>query len=129
MQNFAFYNTGCERTSGIKAGLVLLRRGLRRILRPMFFHQERISVDFQLQIDDLRKQLDDQRDQTVSVMALGWDYVAMARRLALLEDQVERLHEKLGTNDQSQEWNALIPLHRYQVNQGMDRSERAAAEG
>lgn len=39
MQDFAFYNTGCDDTRGAKSVLVLARRLLRRILRPFFLRQ------------------------------------------------------------------------------------------
>jgi hypothetical protein len=140
MRDFAFYNAGCEPARGARRGMVLARRVLRRILRPMFFHLERVAQSLQHQIDGLcergsadlqrhQRQMDDLQDQVSSASALGWDHVAMARRLALLEDQVERLHRKLGTADQPQEWGVSIPLRRFPEEEGHDLPERRAAEG
>jgi hypothetical protein len=136
MRDYAFYNAGCEPVKGPKRGVVFARRMLRRILRPMFFHQEWVSHHLQHQIDGLRervptdfqRQMNDMHDQINSASALGWDYVAMARRLALLEDQVERLHQKLGTAEQPQEWRISIPLRRFEES-GRETNGREAAGG
>ncbi|QDV32541.1 hypothetical protein [Tautonia plasticadhaerens] len=86
MHDFAFYNAGIDDATGPRRVLGLARRVLRRILRPMFFHQEAIYRDLQGQIDRLSAQLQSLASRQSATEALGWDYVAMARRLAAIED-------------------------------------------
>ena len=47
--------------------------------------------DLRGQIDDLRRRHDDQSAKLPATMAFGWDYVAMVRRLAVLEEHVDTL--------------------------------------
>ena len=89
MRDFAFYNAGIEDARGPKRVLGIARRVLRRILRPMFFHQEAIYRDFQAQVDELSAQLQTLSSRLSSTESLGWDYVAMARRLAAIEDHLD----------------------------------------
>ena len=98
MRDFAFYNAGGSGGSGPRRVLVLARRLLRRILRPVFFRQEEIYRDLQAQIDELTRRRDALAEQVHGLSAqldaaaaFGWDYVALARRLAALEDHVEAL--------------------------------------
>lgn len=79
-----FYHSGCEPTKGVRGLVVLMRRGVRRLLRPMFFHQVAISRMFMRRMDDLES-------KWMKLRAGEFDQRAYARRLALLEDQVERL--------------------------------------
>src|SRR5262249_22641199 len=99
--------------------LVLARRLLRRILRPMLLRQAELFqhladlVDdhehrlFALKIDNLELKESHEAlavrqeeltvrhgelsEQIQTTMAFGWDYVALVRRLATLEDQVAAL--------------------------------------
>lgn len=103
--DLAFYNAGCEQPRGARRVVVLVRRVLRRILRPIFSRQVEILQHLCDRLDRqdeerqvLRKDLDEvtRRDdqlalQTQAAMSFGWDYVAMVRRLAVLEDRVEAL--------------------------------------
>ncbi len=122
MIDLAFYEAGGHASKGLRGGLVLLRRGLRRILRPVFLRQVEIfqyliqrldGLDtlapkverhehavFALRVDsdslqerhrDLSQRQDDLADQVQTALAFGWDYVALVRRLATLEDQVAAL--------------------------------------
>jgi hypothetical protein len=105
MPDLAFYNAGCEGSSGLRQLLVLPRRLLRRLLRPIF--QQQVAL-FQHLIDRLdRSETEDRKlegelatltkrqseidDRVETVLAFGWDYVAMVRRLALIEDQLAAL--------------------------------------
>jgi hypothetical protein len=132
MQDFAFYNVGCHDAKGPRGLLVLVRRTVRRILRPMFLRQADIFrhladlLDdhehrvFALRIDadeskrqhaklnrqheemagrqdELSARQDELADQLRTTMALGWDYVAMVRRLATIEDQLASLTGSNGT--------------------------------
>jgi hypothetical protein len=92
-----FYHAGCE-ARGIKGPLVPIRRALRRILRPIFIRLAEQVEDTSSRIDQVERRLDglDGRldltaDQLRTTIAFGWDYVAMVRRLAALEDEVVRL--------------------------------------
>ena len=125
MIDLAFYNAGGENTKGPRLLLVLVRRALRRILRPIFLRQVEIfqyliarldGLDtlnaltpkverhqheiFALNVNtdrlqeshnQLSKRQDELSDQVQTALAFGWDYVALVRRLATLEDQVASL--------------------------------------
>jgi hypothetical protein len=92
VRDFAFYNAGIDEAKGPKRVLGLARRALRRILRPMFFHQEAIYRDLQGQIDQLSAQIETLSGRLSSTDAFGWDYVAMARRLAAIEDHLIQIN-------------------------------------
>jgi hypothetical protein len=93
--DLAFYNTGCHDPRGLRWPLVLVRRLLRRLLRPFFLRQvellqhiiDRLDRDEPI-LRTVRDDVDrlDQRVETV--LAFSWDYVAMVRRLAAIEDQL-----------------------------------------
>jgi len=84
MRDLAFYEAGCHNINGIRRVVIPFRRLLRRLLRPIFLH-----LDNQLKsLDRRQNQLD--RDLK-AVLGMGWDHVAIARRLAVLEDHVEAL--------------------------------------
>ena len=98
MSEDKFYHAGCERGRGLKGPLVAVRRVLRRILRPMLVRlSEQIESaasrldEAERRLDGLDKRHDHTSDQMQATIAFGWDYVAMVRRLASLEDQVLRL--------------------------------------
>ena len=88
MRDFAFYNAGVDDATGPRRALALARRLLRRILRPIFFRQETIYRDLQQQIDALECQFRALADRSEATDAFGWDHVAMARRLAAIEDRL-----------------------------------------
>jgi hypothetical protein len=94
VRDFAFYNAGIDDARGPRRLLGLARRALRRILRPMFFHQEAIYRDLQGQIDQLSAQVQALSGRVSSTEAFGWDYVAMARRLADIEDHLIRMQSE-----------------------------------
>ncbi|HEV3167906.1 MAG TPA: hypothetical protein VGZ22_28150 [Isosphaeraceae bacterium] len=105
MIDLAFYNAGCHEPRGLRRGLIAWRRLLRRLLRPIFLRLADILQHICNRLDDhdravhsLRADLDRviQRDEQIArhlqaAMSFGWDYVAMTRRLAILEDRVEAL--------------------------------------
>ena len=75
-----------------------LRRVLRRVLRPIFQRQVEILQEICDRLDGLEagQQAQDRRQDALlariqATSAMGWDHVAMARRLAVLEDRVEGL--------------------------------------
>lgn len=101
MTDFAFYNTAGDEARGLRRAVVLLRRLLRRILRPIFVRQAEIMASLAARLDDAGARIDDTNrrmdltsDQVQETIAFGWDYVAMARRLAALEDRVEALQAR-----------------------------------
>ncbi len=104
MEHLAFYDSGCEPEEG--RGLrVRLRRKVRALLLPMFLRLEdllrsichRLDVaeheakDLKNQVDDLRRRQEELAAKLPATLAFGWDYVAMVRRLAILEEHVETL--------------------------------------
>ncbi|WP_169979989.1 hypothetical protein [Tautonia rosea] len=91
MRDFAFYNTGINDAKGPKRVLGLARRLVRRLLRPMFFHQEVLYRDLQAQIDHLSGQVEALSQRSATTDAFRWDSLAMARRLASIEDHLARM--------------------------------------
>jgi hypothetical protein len=96
VRDFAFYNAGVDGARGTGRLLAPARRLLRRILRPIFFRQEAIYREMQDEIDRLRSQVDALSDRTATTDAFGWDYLAMARRLAAIEDHLSRADASAG---------------------------------
>ena len=102
MPDLAFYNAGCGGSSGVRRIVVLARRLLRRLLRPIFLHQvalyqyliERLDgsetrVNGVLaDMETLTRRQNELNERLETIQAFGWDYVAMVRRLAVLEDQL-----------------------------------------
>jgi hypothetical protein len=113
MDHLNFYNTGCEPASG-RAGLkTRFRRAARKLLLPSFQRLVEILAslcrrldileyevrDLKAHVDDLRRRQEDQAAKMPSMIAFGWDYVAMVRRLAVLEEHVDTLlKEKNAAN-------------------------------
>ena len=102
MDDFAFYNAVEDAPRGWKRALVPARRLSRRLLRPYFLRLAEILADLSRRIDatekgtrDLHARLDHTSDQLQETIAFGWDYAAMTRRLAALEDRVEALQSLL----------------------------------
>ncbi len=105
MDHLAFYNVGSQPTPGGSRVKVWVRRQFRRVLLPMSQRLveilaslcRRLDVaeheirDLQGQLDDLRRRHDDHSAKLPAMMAFGWDYVAMVRRLAMLEEHVDAL--------------------------------------
>ncbi|MEO6809438.1 MAG: hypothetical protein ABI353_10055 [Isosphaeraceae bacterium] len=105
MSDLAFYNVGCGEAKGMRRLVVLARRGVRRILRPIFLRQvelfqslcnrldaaERRDAEHRHELDHLTRRQDHLGDQMQHTMAFGWDYVALVRRVAVLEDRLEAL--------------------------------------
>ena len=52
---------------------------------------EHEARDLRALVDDLRRRQEDQAARTPATLAFGWDYVAMVRRLAVLEEHVDTL--------------------------------------
>jgi seryl-tRNA synthetase len=109
--DFAFYNAGTGESRGLKRAFVPVRRVLRRVLRPIFLRQAELMMhlagridETNAKIEDLRRRHDLTSDQIQDTIAFGWDHVAMARRLAALEDRVESLQAKAeaGRDDDGQ---------------------------
>lgn len=97
MRDLAFYNAG-GLARGWRKGIDVPRRLIRRLLRPYFQRLEQILQALAEEDDRLRtinetlaEKVDGLSAQVAGVEAFGWDHVALARRLAALEDEVERL--------------------------------------
>ena len=105
MDHLAFYNTGCEPVAGRVGVKIRLRRVARKMLLPGFQRLveilaslcRRLDVleyegrDLKQQVDDLRRRQEDMAVKIPATIAFGWDYVAMARRLAVLEEHIDLL--------------------------------------
>ena len=102
MEHLAFYKVGCEPSPGLRP---FLRRKIARLLRPIFLRlveilgslchrldvDEKEIEDLRDRVDDLRRRQEDQASKLPSTLAFGWDYIAMVRRLAILEEHVDAL--------------------------------------
>ena len=105
----AFYEVGCEDPRGLRFGMVAARRLLRRVQRPSLFRLAAIlralcdridaadrsdsAIRHELEAQSRRIAEQDARirslqDQIQGALALGWDQVATARRLAAIEDRL-----------------------------------------
>ncbi len=105
MTELAFYDAGCENPRGLRRPLVFTRRALRRVLRPIFQRQvvlyqaildrldaaDRTDAGLRANLDELTRRHDDLNEQLQATIAFGWDYVALVRRVASLEDRLESL--------------------------------------
>ena len=107
MPDLNFQDAGLQKSGGSKRLTIFLRRLVLKLLRPVFDKQVAILKGICERLDDeewgtvsLGRQVEyvDGRvnalsDQLQTSIALGWDYVATVRRLAVLEDRVEALME------------------------------------
>jgi hypothetical protein len=108
MDHLAFYNAGCEPEPGVSRLKLWVRRQARKILLPpsvrlvqilgslchrldLAEHELREIREIRNQIDDLRRRQEEQAGRFPATIAFGWDYVAMVRRLAVLEEHVDAL--------------------------------------
>jgi hypothetical protein len=108
MDQLAFYNAGCEPEPGVSRFKLWLRRQARKILLPASVrlvqilsslchrldvaeHEIREFREIRNQVDDLRRRHEEQAARFPATIAFGWDYVAMVRRLAVLEEHVDAL--------------------------------------
>ena len=105
MDHLAFYNAGCEPAPGGSRLKSWVRRAARKILLPPSRRLVEILVslcrrldvaeyemrDLKAMVDDLRRRQEEQAAKTSATIAFGWDYVAMVRRLAVLEEHVDNL--------------------------------------
>ena len=119
-RDYAFYEAGQRERPRRLAWLVLpLRRLLRRLLGPVWAREEllfqaladditRVERRLDAAVGELRSELTERHDVTTSYLtdrlaelerqihaaaALGWDHVAVTRRLAALEDHLALLNE------------------------------------
>jgi hypothetical protein len=105
VRDLAFYNAGCHETRGVRRAVVPFRRALRRVLRPIFLRQVELLQEIWHRLDHLDHEVhalhhelhvlsqrqDDLAEQLKTTLAFGWDYVALVRRLAIMEDQIATL--------------------------------------
>ncbi len=108
-QDLAFYDAGCDKPLGPRGLIVPFRRVLRRVQRPFFqrlvailqSHEERLdtadrsAAGLRGDVDRLQRSHRDLAEQSQAALSFGWDYVAMTRRIAALEDRVESLTAQL----------------------------------
>ena len=105
MEHLAYYHVGCEPASGMGRPTVWARRLLRKLLLPAsrrlvqiltsvvdrLDKDERDILLLQAEVESLHRRQDDVAERFPTTVAFGWDYVAMVRRLAVLEDHVAEL--------------------------------------
>ncbi len=105
MSDLLFYNVGTEGPRGARRMVIPVRRALRRVLRPIFQRQveifqslcdrldaaERHNHILREELHHLSRRHEALVEQNRVLMAFGWDYAAMVRRLGVLEDRIETL--------------------------------------
>ncbi len=105
MPDLDFQGPGALRQAGEPSRTFALRRWICRLLQPVFQKQLEIlqaictrldseewaTVSLQRQVQYVDGRVDTLSSQMRTTVALGWDYVATVRRLAVLEDRVEAL--------------------------------------
>jgi hypothetical protein len=126
MHNLVFYEAGCHEVKGIRRVVVPFRRLLRRLLRPIFLH-----LDSRLNSLDRRQNSLDRRQDLLdrdlkAVAAMGWNHVAMVRRLAALEEHVEALmqRDEMAESDNMSQVEIEAPIFRLEES-GTGECERA----
>jgi hypothetical protein len=126
MRDLVFYEAGYHEVKGIRRVVIPFRRLLRRLLRPIFLHLDsRLnSLGAELNSLDRRQNLLD-RDLK-AVVAMGWDHVAMVRRLASLEEHVEALMQRdvMMESDNSSQIEIEAPILKLEES-GAGECERA----
>jgi hypothetical protein len=103
MMDLEFYHAGCQPATGKRRLVVGLRRIVRRLLRPMFYHQVAIYRMFHHRIHEVEA-------KWLKVRASEFDQRAMARRLAILEDQVELLLARADRSGAEKPAATTLPL-------------------
>ncbi len=88
MRDYRFYGEGME-PKRLRWVVVPARRGLRRLMRPMLYRQVEILEDLGRELDEVKSRLDRLDAEVKTLAGLGWDHVAVTRRLAALEDRIE----------------------------------------
>ena len=105
MDHLAYYNTGCDPEPGLSRLKLWVRRQFRKILLPgskrmvqilgSLCHRLEVNEaainDLNDRCDDLYHRQQDLASKYPATIAFGWDYVAMTRRLAVLEEHVDAL--------------------------------------
>ena len=86
MESHLFYEAGCERRGGLRRLVVLPRRCLRRVLRPMLYRLAEVLLDLGARLDRLELRHAQEREEGL---------VARAR----LEQTTSHLLEKVGEID------------------------------
>ena len=99
MPDYAFYNAGSE-VRGLGRLLLLGRRVLRRVLRPLFLRQVELFQALDARVEDVARaqaSLVKQQERVQALLqALQCEREAMARRLAVLEDHLDTLLRGAG---------------------------------
>lgn len=105
MEHLVFYHHGCQPSAGGSKLKNWVRRAARKAILPMcqrlveilsslverLDRDEREIRELRAELNELRSRQDDHAAKLPAALAFGWDYVAMVRRMAVLEDHVEAL--------------------------------------
>jgi hypothetical protein len=135
MDHLAYYNVGCEPAPGTSRLTLMARRMVRTLLLPpsrrlveilislchrldVAEHEIRELREVRNQIDDLRRRQEEQAGRFPATIAFGWDYVAMVRRLAVLEEHVDSLLTARHAAEMSSE--ADDPSVRFPLDAGLE---------
>lgn len=91
MPDYSFYDAGCVAPKGLARVMVLFRRLLRRVLRPIFQRQAVLFAELDAKIDQVAGGLGGLAQRQERLEAFECDGAALARRLAALEDRLDTL--------------------------------------
>ena len=110
MPDYSFYDAGCVAPKGLARVVVLFRRLLRRLLRPIFLRQAALFQELGSRIEEVAGRLGglDQRQERLE--AFECDGTALARRLAVLEDRLEALLSRERATGPDADPSAVLPF-------------------
>ncbi|MDQ6909198.1 MAG: hypothetical protein M3Z84_00190 [Actinomycetota bacterium] len=97
MRDYKFYGVGMDPRHAQHV-VVLSRRLLRRLLRPIFYRQAQLFEELGSEIDELRARLAAIDKEVRSLPTIESDHVAFGRRLAAIEDKLNGAAEKVSAS-------------------------------
>lgn len=92
MRDYKFYGEGMDPRRGGQV-VVLTRRVLRRLLRPIFYRQAALFEELGAEIENLSARVARLEADAKTTGAVGSDLTALTRRLAAIEDRLNRYSE------------------------------------
>lgn len=117
-------DAGLAEPRGRKRALVPFRKVLLRLLRPSFQRVEAELAAMDGRLESARAQAEQTDRRVRQAVAFGWDYVALVRRVTVLEDLVEELRTELASHRAGDASPRTIPL----PGLGSEPSPRRSAE-
>jgi hypothetical protein len=98
-----YADAGLVGPRGIRRAIIPLRKMILRLLRPF-------TLQLESELDSIARRQDQIGRRVQRTEAFGWDYVALVRRVTVLEDLVEELRTELEDRKAGAPVRATIPL-------------------